>query len=387
MYQRDKNHPCITMWSLGNESGGYECRDVCYSFLKKENPEIPVHYEGVTCSERWAYDVVSNMYVPYEKLRKIMKGKAGDKYKGKPFFQCEYAHAMGNGPGGLEEYMQLFYSCEQFLGGCIWEWADHSVYDENAKYKWTYGGDNNEPIHDGNFCVDGLFYPDCRPSSGALEMKAVYRPIRAKYVNHSIELWNTMSFADSSDINIGFEVLVDGEIKEQGSLEAVVEAEKKKIVSLGKVNVDYPNSDVFINIIYTDKASGFETAREQLACLVQNIRIIVSGTRLTKTGKAILSKNSANPARNTVLSSEYIYRLGTGMNLLTEQKPTTIISAISLKSCAQITAIFFASGLTVPAARAATAKNSVMIGNAIMQPFINISPMPLFQTAVRIFGG
>ncbi|MGN1417888.1 MAG: glycoside hydrolase family 2 TIM barrel-domain containing protein, partial [Acutalibacteraceae bacterium] len=146
MYERDKNHPCITMWSLGNESGGYKCQDVCYDFLKSANPEIPVHYEGANRSKRWAYDVVSRMYGTQDLMRKILAGTAGSKYKGKPFFQCEYAHAMGNGPGGLEEYMQLFYSSDQFMGGCIWEWADHSVYDENAKYKWTYGGDHNEPI-------------------------------------------------------------------------------------------------------------------------------------------------------------------------------------------------------------------------------------------------
>ena len=132
MYERDKNHPSITMWSLGNESGGYKCQDVCYDFLKEVNPEIPVHYEGAIRSKRWAYDVVSRMYGTPALMRKILKGTAGNKYKGKPFFQCEYAHAMGNGPGGLEEYMELFYSSKQFMGGCIWEWADHSVYDENA---------------------------------------------------------------------------------------------------------------------------------------------------------------------------------------------------------------------------------------------------------------
>lgn len=144
MYERDKNHPSITMWSLGNESGGYKCQDVCYDFLNKVNPEIPVHYEGAIRSKRWAYDVVSRMYGTPDLMRKILKGTAGNKYKGKPFFQCEYTHAMGNGPGGLEEYMELFYSSKQFMGGCIWEWADHSVYDENARYKWTYGGDHNE---------------------------------------------------------------------------------------------------------------------------------------------------------------------------------------------------------------------------------------------------
>lgn len=265
MYGRDKNHPSITMWSLGNESGGYKCQDFCYDFLKNANPEIPVHYEGVIRSKRWAYDVVSHMYGTPALMRKILSGTAGDKYKGKPFFQCEYAHAMGNGPGGLEEYMQLFYSSDQFMGGCIWEWADHSVYDENAKYKWTYGGDHNEPIHDGNFCVDGLFYPDRKPSSGALEMKVCYRPIRAKQTDGNVfELWNTRSFKDSSDIDISFTVLVDGEGKDTGRIESVIPAEGKKRIQINSDMFRQTDKDVFVNFVYTDKETGAEIAAEQV---------------------------------------------------------------------------------------------------------------------------
>lgn len=265
MYGRDKNHPSITMWSLGNESGGYKCQDVCYDYLKSVNPEIPVHYEGAIRSKRWAYDVVSRMYGTPDLMRKILNGTAGNKYKGKPFFQCEYAHAMGNGPGGLEEYMQLFYSSDQFMGGCIWEWADHSVYDENAKYKWTYGGDHNEPIHNGNFCVDGLFYPDRKPSSGALEMKVCYRPIRAKQINGNIfELWNTQSFKDSADIKIDFAVLVDGESKEVGTITSIIPAQGKKKVQISSDHFNQTDKDVFVNFIYTDKNSGNEIAVEQI---------------------------------------------------------------------------------------------------------------------------
>lgn len=265
MYGRDKNHPSITMWSLGNESGGYKCQDVCYDYLKSVNPEIPVHYEGAIRSKRWAYDVVSRMYGTPDLMRKILNGTAGNKYKGKPFFQCEYAHAMGNGPGGLEEYMQLFYSSDQFMGGCIWEWADHSVYDENAKYKWTYGGDHNEPIHDGNFCVDGLFYPDRKPSSGALEMKVCYRPIRARYIgNHDFELWNTLNFCDSSDIKIDYTILVDGEPIEFGCIDDVIAAQERKTVQIHLPYLDKTNKDVFVNFIYTDKNSGNEIAVEQI---------------------------------------------------------------------------------------------------------------------------
>lgn len=265
MYERDKNHPSITMWSLGNESGGYKCQDVCYDFLKKENPEIPVHYEGVIRSKRWAYDVVSHMYGTPDLMRKIRDGRAGDKYKGKPFFQCEYAHAMGNGPGGLEEYMELFYSSEQFMGGCIWEWADHSVYDENAEYKWTYGGDHNEPIHDGNFCVDGLFYPNRTPSSGALEMKAVYRPVRAKYLGDGkVELWNTQNFKSTKHIAAQWEVLVNGIVKESGVLETQIPAGEKAVVSLNAEALHSEKQDVFINLTYVHTKTGFVFAKEQL---------------------------------------------------------------------------------------------------------------------------
>lgn len=306
MYGRDKNHPSITMWSLGNESGGYKCQDICYEYLKNANPEIPVHYEGAIRSKRWAYDVVSRMYGTPDLMRKILKGTAGDKYKGKPFFQCEYAHAMGNGPGGLEEYMQLFYSSDQFMGGCIWEWADHSVYDENAQYKWTYGGDHNEPIHDGNFCVDGLFYPDRKPSSGALEMKICYRPIRAKQINGNIfELWNTRSFTDSSDIKIDFSVLVDGESKEVGSISSVIPAQGKKKVQINSSHFTQTDRDVFVNFIYTDKNSGDEIAAEQ---------VIVSQAELKR------AENQSRPAEIKINPTTITVHFDNGRALFDKKK-------------------------------------------------------------------
>ena len=265
MYGRDKNHPCITMWSLGNESGGYKCQDVCYNYLKKVNPEIPVHYEGAIRSKRWAYDVVSRMYATPSLMRKILNGTAGNKYKNKPFFQFEYAHAMGNGPGGLEEYMQLFYSSKQFMGGCIWEWADHSVYDEKAKYKWTYGGDHNEPIHDGNFCVDGLFYPDRKPSSGALEMKACYRPLRAKHISNNIfEIENKRCFKDSSDIEITYEISADGNIVENGSISNIIAPGKSVRFEINSHFLNRTDKDVFVNFIYTYKDTKANIAAEQI---------------------------------------------------------------------------------------------------------------------------
>ncbi len=278
MYERDKNHPSITMWSLGNEAGGYRCQDACYRYLKKISPEIPVHYEGVIRTSRWAYDVISRMYATQDLMRSILEGKANKKYKGKPFFQCEYAHAMGIGPGGLDEYVDLFYSSKQFMGGCIWEWADHSVYDESAKYKWTYGGDHNEPIHDGNFCVDGLFYPDRKPSSGALEMKACYRPVRAKQIeNNKFELWNTRYFKDISDIEISYTILVDGKPAESGHIDTVINAQEKKVIEISSSVLQDTDKDIFVNFIYTDKMSKNEIATEQIIVSKAKIQNNFSG--------------------------------------------------------------------------------------------------------------
>ena len=197
MFERDKNHPSITMWSLGNEAWGYLNQDYCYNELKKLS-DIPIHYEGVVRTKRFAYDVISMMY-PWHKLcEKLSSGKGlPKKFYQKPFFMCEYCHAMGLGAGDLEEYMRFFYGGDNMLGGCIWEFADHAVYHENGRYKYTYGGDHNEEKHDGNFCVDGLFFPDRTPHSGAYQMKNCYRPVRAEYDGEKLVFRNLFFFKNA----------------------------------------------------------------------------------------------------------------------------------------------------------------------------------------------
>lgn len=197
MYARDKNHPSVTMWSLGNESHGYLNQDYCYDELKKLSP-LPIHYEGVCRTLRFAYDVISHMYAWPNMCEKIAKGKL-PKYRKKPFFLCEYAHAMGVGAGELERYVKCFYSSENMLGGCIWEFADHAVFHENEKVKYTYGGDHGEEKHDGNFCMDGLFFPDRTPHSGAKQMKNCYRPVRCcKIADNRYEFFNHNYFENAT---------------------------------------------------------------------------------------------------------------------------------------------------------------------------------------------
>ena len=262
MYMRDRNNACVTMWSLGNEAGGYKCQDYCYDNLKQIDSSVPIHYEGVCRTRRWAYDVVSEMYTSTYKCEKYVEGKLPKKYYRAPFFLCEYAHAMGVGPGGLEKYWEIFYKSPNAMGGCIWEWADHAVMREDGTY--TYGGDHGEYVHDGNFCVDGLVYPDRELSTGAYEMQSVYRPIRASYVsNNRYILTNTNYFADSSNLDISWEYLCNGEVLAKGKIDGIIPPASDYVVTLKHPAID-TTKDCFINFIYVSKDSGKQVAKEQL---------------------------------------------------------------------------------------------------------------------------
>ncbi len=262
MYQRDKNHVSITMWSLGNESGGWKNQDKCCEILK-QHTDIPVHYEGVIRTVRGSYDVISEMYQVPQLLKKIGEHKLGSRYKGKPYYLCEYCHAMGVGPGSLEDYWDIIYKYDQMTGGCVWEWADHSVCDENAKYKYTYGGDHGEAWHDGNFCVDGLFYPDRTPHTGAYAMKQVYRPIRAEKAGEgTYKFINTNRFTNADEYNVRYELIEDGVVAKDGNICLNIAPCHFDTIKIDHKKVDR-SKDLFINFIYTDK-DGNDIAKEQI---------------------------------------------------------------------------------------------------------------------------
>ena len=203
LYERDKNNTSIIMWSLGNEAGGYQNQDKMYEYLKQRST-LPIHYEGAIHSKKKAYDVGSQMYPSLEQVELV--GNHNSKIKelnDRPYILCEYAHAMGVGPGALKEYMELFYKYDNIMGGCIWEMVDHAYLDKNGVYR--YGGDFAEYMHDGNFCVDGLFYPDRTPSNGAYIMRYEYRPLRFTYLGENrFELFNSNSFIDASAYDVEF---------------------------------------------------------------------------------------------------------------------------------------------------------------------------------------
>ncbi len=266
MYYRDRSRPCILMWSLGNESGGYKCHDKCYAFLHDACPEIPVHYEGVTRTKRHHYDVHSEMYThPYD-VEKVGKGTRGAVYKTVPFYLCEYCHAMGVGPGAMEEYWDILFAYDNLMGGCVWEWADHSVKhpkdDKKYSFEYTYGGDHGEKYHDGCFCVDGLFYPDRSPHTGAEEMKVVYRPVRASHAaGNTFVFVNTNRFKNASYLEICWLLKKDGIPAKTGSMTLDIAPQKTRKVTLPLDRLE-KGHNYHIDFCYLEK--GAVRAVEQL---------------------------------------------------------------------------------------------------------------------------
>lgn len=181
---RDKNRPSVLMWSMGNESGYGPAFEEAAKWIRSCDPTRPVHYEGSRYqavgreNDLSNIGVYSSMYTSIEEFEEVFAKK---ECLDKPFVLCEYIHAMGNGPGGIADYRDLFNRFPNMLGGFIWEWCDHAVdrgRTKDGRKIYAYGGDSGERPHDGNFCVDGMVFPDRRPSSGLREFKNIYRPLR-----------------------------------------------------------------------------------------------------------------------------------------------------------------------------------------------------------------
>ena len=223
---REKNRPCIVIWSMGNECG-YGCTfEEALKWTKGFDPTRLTCYESSFYrSDRRKYDysnidIFSRMYPSLEEIQEYV-----DKKPDKPFLLIEYCHAMGNGPGDLEDYFQMIYQYDVLCGGFVWEWCDHAVYQgqaANGKEKYLYGGDFGEEVHDGNFCMDGLVYPDRTPHTGLLEYQNVYRPARVmSFCQKTGELCleNYMNYVDLKDyIDLVYEVNCDGKLLEKKPL-------------------------------------------------------------------------------------------------------------------------------------------------------------------------
>ena len=274
---RNINRPCVVMWSMGNESGNGKNFTTAAEWIKAFDNTRPLHYESVHNQGDTTdapYDLVSRMYPSVEQWKKMSE----DKKEKRPFILCEYCHAMGNGPGDLEDYHKVFHSSDRFCGGFIWEWCDHSVVMGKAKdgsIKYGYGGDWGEKHNDGNFCCDGLTYPDRRPHTGLLEAKQVYRPVRVKLIKENIfEFWNLLAFTDAATLfDCSYEITVDGEILKKGKLvlPSLKPLKKTKLCLEDFKDYDkFATRDSYVRFIFTQKADtlwcskGFEVCFDQV---------------------------------------------------------------------------------------------------------------------------
>lgn len=226
--QRDKNRPCVIIWSMGNESA-YGCNfEKALRWTKSMDDTRLTHYESARyTNDKGSYDfsdldLYSRMYPSLEEIQEYL-----DSNPDKPFILCEYSHSMGNGPGDFEDYFQMFEKNDLICGGFVWEWCDHAIYKgqtEDGRAVYYYGGDHGEEVHDGNFCVDGLVYPDRTPHTGLAEYKNVHRPVRAVSYHQEtqeLQLKNYMDFADLEDyVEIRYEIDCDGVVLESGRIPA-----------------------------------------------------------------------------------------------------------------------------------------------------------------------
>ncbi len=286
MYERDKNHPSIIMWSVGNESGPGRNHRVMRDYLKRRDKSRIIHIEDETRHahrtdierQNGNYDNVdpafwreyteieSRMYPNLDDLvgYYLETDKLTD-----PVFLCEYSHAMGNGPGDVKRYVDLMYKYDCFFGGCIWEFCDHSVSSGEYRFaspRFIYGGDSGETPHDGNFCVDGLVGPDRKLHTGMLEVKEAYRPFDIKYEKGILTITNRRRFLSLCDMSLYYTVEVNAEIKDSGTLgvlDIAPEKSKSYKLPLSPVGVTTLNISVRYNKAYPYAEIGDEVGHEQ----------------------------------------------------------------------------------------------------------------------------
>ena len=288
MVERDKNHPSVILWSLGNEAH-FGCNHLAMAKRARElDPTRPIHYEG-DYQLRTA-DVFSKMYERVEYVRLIGQGKEDELHQllwprpepgvcctAKPFVLCEYAHAMGNGPGGLKDYWEAIYEYDRLMGGFIWEWADHGIRRRlpDGREYFAYGGDFGDQPNDGNFVCDGLVFPGRQPSPGLLEYKKIIEPVHVEAVDLAagkVRLHNRYDFADLSCFSLAWSVTADGVTVQSGQMPVpALAARRNRVVSLPYALPEgaAPGTVFFLNLSFrlaADKpwaAAGLELAWAQ----------------------------------------------------------------------------------------------------------------------------
>jgi len=289
MVEAHKNHASIILWSLGNEAGYGIAHRKMAEYTRDRDRTRPIHYERDQQGE--TADVISRMYASADDSEKCGNGSClgvvREYCQKKPFILCEYAHAMGNGPGGLEDYWQLFFAHREMQGGFIWEFCDHGIrtQDEHGHEYFAYGGDFGEQPHDGNFVADGLVFPDKTPSPGMIEAKKVYAPVRfaAKDLKKGlVTVTNHYDFITLEHLNITWSVSANGVPVQSGSLPPLdIKARSSREVKVPYVLPKHPKAgaEYFLNLTFTLgrdtnwARTGHEVAWAQFALPVKKVSL------------------------------------------------------------------------------------------------------------------
>ncbi len=273
--RRDINRGCVLFWSLGNESGWGENFENAASWVSEHDPSRIIHYESLITFKGRKPDysklsVVSEMYSPVERIEAYF----ADENNKKPFVLCEYSHAMGTGPGDLEDYYECMERHPGFAGGFVWEWCDHAVRDgfaPDGRARFLYGGDFGEEPNDGRYCVDGLVSPDREPHTGLIEYKNVLRPLRASLAGDRLRLRSTLDFADAGKLySLRWIFEENGKLAAQGEIE-LPPIPPRATVELKRPELPRARGAAYLTLFYVVKLphccceAGEETGFDQLA--------------------------------------------------------------------------------------------------------------------------
>ena len=329
MVKRDRNHPSIIMWSMGNESAfGCNFRSAAEAIRELDDTRL-VHYEGDFEAE--VTDVYSTMYTRLKGLKEIAEYQIkGDK----PHVMCEYGHAMGNGPGGLKAYQDMYRKYKRLQGGFLWEWYDHGIYtEEKDKKYYKYGGNYGDFPTNGNFCIDGILMPDRTPSPGMEEYKQIIAPVEITAVEGSmnkLQIRNYYDFLNLDTTTLYWEVKAEDQTIQDGTVEGLsVAPHEGKIIALPITAFELQeNTDYYLNLTVCQKEernyapAGYEIKKVQIPMQIRkdgfSVRETADKLQVTEGQGGLTVENSRVTAKFSTVFGKLISFGKDGKEYLTE---------------------------------------------------------------------